>query len=165
MELLILPAIPAANIARVGDSCGTVQHGESCLASCARVSSFVHVELNPVDSRIFLLPWMLAAPGLTISHVCPNELIVYSSLFNFSLDTGLDQQNIPDNIPVRGLEGSFADAEMHPGAFARQEHSFNAEDPARSAIHDAPGDAAEEDCAIDPPTGATDAQTCTRVPY
>lgn len=68
---------------------------------------------------------------------------------------GPGQQNIPDNIPVRGLEGSFADADTHPGAFADEEHNSSMDNPARPALHDAFGETAQHDHAIDPPAGVS----------
>lgn len=115
-------------------------------------STCTHYELNPVGSCICMLLWIVGCTRTSSVFFLMNRLLTAVCLHS-SLNTGPDQQNIPDNIPVRGLEGSFADADTHPGAFAREEHNLNAEDPARSAIPDAPGEAADEDHAIHPPTG------------
>lgn len=72
---------------------------------------------------------------------------------NASFTAGPDQ-NTTDNIPVRGLEGSFADVAMHPGAFAQEEHSLQAEEAhARAGMRDDPGEANQEGQTIDPPAG------------
>ena len=75
------------------------------------------------------------------------------SIFTCSCDSGRDQQNIPDNVPVRGLGGALADTETLPGAFANSDRSLNAEDALRSAMYDAPGELLEDDHSIDPPAG------------
>eukprot|EP00892_Ulva_mutabilis_P006596 jgi/Ulvmu1/4308/UM002_0029.1 len=67
-------------------------------------------------------------------------------------------QNTTDNIPVRGLEGSFADVATMPGAFAQDEHSLQAEEAAsvRATEREESSETAQEDQRLDPPTGFND---------
>lgn len=62
-----------------------------------------------------------------------------------------------DNIPVRGLEGSFADVDSHPGAFAREQSSFKGDEAVNTQLPmpDEPSEAAGDGQAVHPPTGVS----------